>query len=133
MSIKKAAPSDPDIVAEITVKTISEIYPRYYPKGAVDFFLRHHCAENIAADIGAGLVWLCTDKEHMVGTVTVKDNEICRLFVLPEFQGKGYGRELLDFAEKRILGEYDEIVLDASLPAKGLYLQGNRTQRPQNG
>ena len=67
---------------------------------------------------------LCYDaSNHAVGTVTIKKNEICRLFVLPQYQGCGFGREMLDYAEKRILETYDEIVLDASLPAKRIYLK----------
>ena len=55
--------------------------------------------------------------------MSIKENDICRLFVLPEFQGKGYGRELLDFAENEIAKKYEEIMLDASLPAKRIYLK----------
>ena len=58
-----------------------------------------------------------------VGTVSLKDNDICRLFVLPEFQGNGYGRELIDFAEREIVKNYEETMLDASLPAKRIYLK----------
>ena len=34
----------------------------------------------------------------------------------------GYGRALMDFAEKMISKETDTVVLDASLPAKKIYL-----------
>lgn len=123
MSIIKADISDVNSVMEITRTTISEIYPHYYPCGAVDFFLNHHCLENIQKDIESGLVYLCVDNEQIaVGTVTIKKNEICRLFVLPEYQGNGYGTELLDFAENIFLKGYSEIKLDASLPAKNLYI-----------
>lgn len=27
----------------------------------------------------------------IVGTGSIRGNEICRLFILPEYQGKGYG------------------------------------------
>ena len=55
------------------------------------------------------------------GTVTIRNNEMTRLFVPPEQQGRGYGWTLMDFAEERIAEHYDEIVLDASLSAKGTY------------
>lgn len=122
MSIKQALLSDLSIVKNITEITISEIYPHYYPKGAVEFFLAHHNETNIACDIGQNRVFLCLDgKQNAVGTVTVKENEICRLFVLPQYQRNGYGAELLDFAEKRIACQYSKIKLDASLPAKAIY------------
>ena len=51
----------------------------------------------------------------------VDGNEIKRLFVLPEYQHKGFGRELMDQAEIVIAQDYNEIVLDASFPAKNIY------------
>ena len=99
MSIKQAFLSDLSIVKKITEVTIAEIYPRYYPKGAVDFFLAHHSEKNIRQDIKKDLVFLYFDiSEKPVGTVTIRNNEICRLFVLPSYQGKGYGTELLDYS-----------------------------------
>ncbi len=124
MSIIKADISDFETVKYITTETINSIYPRYYPKGAVDFFLNHHNDDNIKKDIESGIVYLCFDGGNdAVGTVTVKENEIGRLFVLPKYQGKRYGRELILFAEKEISRKYDEIVLHASLPAKAIYLK----------
>ena len=124
MSIRAASERDHDIVREIAHTTINEIYPRYYPSGAVGFFLRHHSDESIAADIADSIVFLCCDAEMIpVGTVTIRENEICRLFVLPGEQGRGYGKELIEFAENKIAEDYDEIVIDASLSAKAIYLK----------
>ena len=76
MSIKQAVLSDLSIVKKISEVTISEIYPHYYPKGAVDFFLTHHSEANILSDIRLNRVFLCLDtKQNVVGTVTIKTNE----------------------------------------------------------
>ena len=124
MSIKQAYKDDLQVVKYITIETINQIYPHYYPKGAVEFFVEHHNDINIINDIDAGKVFLCVNEEgQTIGTVSLKDNDICRLFVLPEYQGKGYGRELLDFAENEIAKKYEEIMIDASLPAKCIYLK----------
>lgn len=133
MSVRKAGVSDLQIIANITETTISEIYPHYYPKGAVVFFLNHHREENILRDIEHGLVFICVNsRQEVTGTVTVKDNEILRLFVLPQFQGKGYGRELLTFAENAIFENYDEAVIDSSLPAKRIYLDRGYKETESN-
>lgn len=124
MSIKNAVLSDLDIVKKISDETISEIYPHYYPEGAVGFFLSHHSESNIINDIKLGSVFLCSGADgNIVGTVTIKDNEICRLFVLPKYQGNGYGSEMLDYAENIISQTHSEIRLDASLPAKSIYIR----------
>ncbi len=123
MKIIQAAADDFETVRRITQETIRAVYPRYYPFGAVEFFCRHHSDENIQADIASGKVYLLCDDETVVGTVTVSGNGINRLFVLPQFQRRGCGRALLDFAEQKILTRYDTIRIDASLPAKQIYLK----------
>lgn len=82
MSIKQAVVSDLSTVKKISAITISEIYPHYYPKEAVDFFLVHHSEDNIMKDIERNRVFLCLDgSRNAVGTITIKKNEISRLFV----------------------------------------------------
>ncbi len=123
MQIVKATQEQIELVKEITHKTINEVYPHYYPGGVVAFFLAHHKTENIKKDIDAGIVYLMMDGERGIGTVTLHGNEICRLFVLPECQHQGLGRQLLDFAEEMIGEKYSEILIDSSLPAKNVYLR----------
>ena len=121
MIIRQAEQSDLKTVRYITQVTIWSVYPKYYPAGAVQFFSGHHSDEKIAADIDKGIVYLLIDDNKAAGTVTLHGNNICRLFVLPEHQKKGYGKALLTFAEKKIDEEYDDAILDASLPAKAIY------------
>lgn len=121
MNIVKAQSENFEIVKLIAHKTISEIYSHYYARGVVDFFLAHHNDENIEKDISAENVFLIMDGKDTIGTITIKENEVCRLFVLPKHQGKGAGKQLLDFAEEIISDKYKEIYLDSSLPAKNIY------------
>lgn len=124
MPVCPAQLKDAYIIHAITQETISAIYPRYYPKGAVDFFLQHHNPMAIEKDIKNGCVFLAeNEEEKAVGTVTIRENEILRLFVLPEYQGMGYGKMLLDFAEEKVARQFDTVIVDASLPAKSLYLK----------
>lgn len=123
MNIRQAAKEDLNFIANITQDTIKIIYPRYYPIGAVDFFISHHNIENIADDITSNNVFILTEGKLSVGTVTVKGIEICRLFVLPQYQGRGYGKALIEHAEKIISSKSKKIRLDASLLAKEIYLK----------
>ena len=121
--ILKAAEKDLDMVVNITHTTISGIYSRYYAMGVVDFFLKHHNRQNILADIENGIVWMLEADNCLVGTVTVKENAVNRLFVLPEYQSRGFGSQLMDFAEKKIAESFDRIYIDSSLAAKEMYLK----------
>ncbi len=121
--IRKADVKENDIITELVRETIEAVYPKYYPAGAVRFFLDHHKPEKILADITAGKVYVIEHGGVIKGTVTIDGNEIARLFVSPPEQGKGYGRQLLDFAENMIFGYSETIRLDSSLPAKDIYIK----------
>ena len=126
--IKQAELKQLELVKFITLKTIIDIYPHYYPKGAVDFFIEHNNENHISKDIESGQVYIVFDEQDdAVGTVTIHKNEICRLFVLPQYQKRGFGSQLLNFSENMILKQYNTIVLDASLPAKSIYLKRRYT------
>ena len=67
-----------------------------------------------------GCFWCLFDNSVLIGTVAIReitaDNrtvELKRMFVLPEYQGKGYGRLLLkhaiDYAKKQ---QYSKMCLD---------------------
>ena len=121
MEICPAALAQVGIVRQIAAATIAEQYPHYYPPGAVAYFLAHHGEEQIAQDVAHHCVLLGLEAGRPVGTVTIRGREICRLFVLPTHQGRGYGARLLDAAEGRVAARHGEIWLDASLSARLLY------------
>ena len=129
MNIRIAEEKDFNTVKDITQDTIKSAYPKYYPQGAVIFFSEYHSDEKIIRDIRAGNVYLLISEEDIpAGTVTISDNEIDRLFVLPSFQHRGYGKALLDMAEEKIYSSYDVIKLFASLQAKNMYLKRGYTE-----
>lgn len=120
-NIRQAKPEDGERIQCMIYRTIFHIYPKYYPRGAVEFFLNHHSAEKIVADIDVNAVFVCECDGTIAGTVTVIQNEILRLFVLPDCQGRGMGSALLEFAEQQIGAHYNRVRLEASLTAREMY------------
>lgn len=121
MEYIKAAKENIDIVLEIVQNTVRTIYPKYYPKEVVDFFCELHNTENIAKDIENGNVGILLVDNQIIGTGSCEGNHITRVYVLPQFQKKGYGSFIMQCLEDEISEKYDTVMLDASLPASHLY------------
>lgn len=127
MKLIKATLADFDTVKNIVHTTIKEIYPHYYPIGVVEFFLNHHSDENIRNGLETETVLLIDVDGIIVGTGSVHENEIGRLFVLPPFQGLSYGTLLMNELEDIISKEHSKIVLHSSLPAYNIYIKRGYT------
>lgn len=117
-----AATSDmADIIYNVLHTTIKTVYPKYYPKEVVDFFCGHHSKEHILEGIASGNMGVLTDGNTVVGTGCYDGSHITGVYVLPDYQKKGYGSRIMDHLEEKIAEGYEAAVLDASLSAVFLY------------
>jgi GNAT superfamily N-acetyltransferase len=123
MNIRSAGRDDFKIIQNIVHITVKSIYPKYYPSEVVDFFLEHHNTENIMKDIINSSVYILLEDNKAVGTGTKDGRYIGRVYVLPEYQGKGYGAALMNYLENEILKEASSSYLEASLPSYSFYLK----------
>ena len=98
MEFKLAKKCDAEKVYALVQETIKVVYPKYYLKEIVDMFCEFHSRENIIKDIEAGNTYILMENEEIIGTGTKNGNHITRVYVLPEYQKKGYGKILLDYA-----------------------------------
>lgn len=108
-------------VYEIVQHTIKTVYPKYYPSEVVEFFCNHHGIDSIRNDIENGYVSVFKVDGKIVATGCFIDNHITRVYVLPEYQKRGYGTFIVKNIEANIGVDYDKAYLDASLPAARLY------------
>ena len=113
----------PKQVTAVVRETIQKVYPHYYPPGAVQFFLDLHSAARIKEVLICEEIYLALVQGNIIGTGSIRKNEICRLFILPEYQGKGYGSRLMDLLEARIFENDPKVHVDASFPAESMYLK----------
>lgn len=114
---RKATLGDAERVCYVVQHTKAEIFPKFYTKAVVDFFGRLHSLDNIINDIEQGGISVLIKDGEIIGTGSRADNHITRVYVLPEFQGQGYGSYIMDELEKEIFAKYNFCELDASLPA----------------
>lgn len=101
MEIKQATKKDIDIINSIVENTINEIYPKYLSDAIIKFFLELHSRENILKDIKNNNVWVFQFHGISFATATCINNIVKRLFVLPEFEGNGYGSAIMSFFEEK--------------------------------
>ncbi len=120
MQLKRA--ECPAKVAEIAAKTIKAVYPRYYPSGAVQFFLDLHNEQQIKEALSREDIYFAVVEGEIVGTGSIRGNEIRRLFILPKYQSKGYGSRLMDCLEDVVFKQFQTVHIDASFPAERMYL-----------
>ena len=118
---RKAVAREAQIVYNIVQGTKTEIYPHFYTQAVVDFFGRLHSIDNIEKDIKDSRIDILSVDGKIIGTGSRTDNHITRVYVLPEYEGKGYGSVIMEHLESDIFSEHEECVLDASLPATMFY------------
>lgn len=121
MEYRLANFKDAKDIYEIVQATIKRIYPKYYLPEIVDMFCEFHNKENISEDIKNGNTYILLDNNKIIGTGTIKENHITRVYVLPDFQGKGFGTYIMAQLEAEIGKQYHKAEIDASLPACKLY------------
>lgn len=122
IKITKATTQQIELVYEIVQTTINSVYPHFYPKGVVKYFSEYHQIDKILMDIQDGNTYLINKNNNYAGTITIVKNKLHRFFVVPDFQKQGLGSKLLNFAEKTIFRNFNEVITDTSIPAKKFYL-----------
>lgn len=121
MIYELATYKDIQTVYDIVQHTIKTIYPKYYPVEVVDFFCEYHSIDAIKRDIEKGYVSVLKIAGNIVATGCFVDNHITRVYVLLEYQKKGYGTFIIKNIEAKISEKYDKAYLNASLLAAALY------------
>ena len=117
LQYRKADLCEAERICYIVQHTKAVIFPDYYTQAVVDFFGRLHSLDNIKSDISQGRINVLVKDDEIIGTGSHTDNHITRVYVLPEYQGQGFGTIIINELEKDIFEIHDFCELDASLPA----------------
>ena len=130
LTVSPATPGMETDVERVIHAAVRSVYPKYYPAEVVDYFLRLHSREHIAALIASGAVKVLCCSDNVIGTGCCSEGHISAVYVHPDFQGRGFGTRLMDVLEREALGTSSAAVLEASLPAVMMYeRRGYRTTR----
>jgi N-acetylglutamate synthase-like GNAT family acetyltransferase len=120
--IRRFRRSDLVAVKELIYSTIDICYSADYTKEAVQYFKQYHCDKNILKGAAKGCTIVLEKNNRIIGTGTIIDNHIMRVFVNPKFQKRGLGKLIMNKLEdKAIYSGVNKVKLDASLPSKTFY------------
>jgi len=109
-------------VKSLIDRTIEVSYRDAYPNEAIDFFKEYHSEEHILDDAEEGYSIVVVSNGRIVGTGTLLDTNIRRVFVDPSEQRRGIGKKIMGDQESRANKTGAEIVdLASSLTSKEFY------------
>lgn len=116
-------------VTEKNIQKAAEIHSISWKESHKEFcsidFIEKHTVENqikyLYNEINLGKDIFMMIENYPVGIVSIKDNLIENLYIIPSEQGKGYGTKLLLFAVSKCKGEPTLWILDNNKRAYKLY------------
>ena len=123
MRLVRAKRGDVLEISDCRKESILNVNSDSYTEDAISEFIEDNKEEQILEDISSINVYCLKKRGKVVGTISFYENKIDGLYVRPGYSGKGYGRRLLRFAEKKILKKYDNILLYSTLNSESFYVR----------
>lgn len=122
--------SDIEALQQLIYQAIDEAYTGVYGPKAIQYFKDYHSSSQILADVRQGQTVVLDLNEEIVGTGTICEQNIRRVFISPAFQCRSFGRMVMETLEKKALSMgLHHLNLDASLPSQPFYQHlGYRTR-----
>jgi len=99
MNIPKIRPftdSDIDALQQLIYQTIDDAYTGVYGPKAIQYFKNYHSSSQILTDARQGQTMVLDLNEAIVGTGTIWEQNIRRVFISPAFQGRSFGRMVMN-------------------------------------
>ncbi|MCK4486491.1 MAG: GNAT family N-acetyltransferase [Desulfobacterales bacterium] len=122
VSIRKFTEADLDAVRDLVYGTIDACYVDVYPEEALHFFKDFHAPEKILRDANKGFTLVLEQRDRIIGTGTIIDDHVYRVFVTPGLHKRGYGKLIMSKLEEKACSDgFNAVMLDSSLVSKRFY------------
>lgn len=107
--------SEIKVVFELVKNTLQISYHNVYPVEAINYFEEYHSFEHMLKDSVNGYTVVAVFNNNIVGTGTLVDNNIRRVFIRQEYQKRGVGKIIARELEKKAINNmHGRISLSAS-------------------
>jgi N-acetylglutamate synthase-like GNAT family acetyltransferase len=116
INIRQAEETDLQKIYELVSNTIEISYKDIYPVEAIRAFKNYHSRESILDDISKGYTLVIEQGDNLIGTGTLLDTNVRRVFIYPTLQQRGLGKIIaLELEKKARTGGLSTIDLSASI------------------
>jgi putative acetyltransferase len=103
IQIREFTSEDLDMVVGLIHHVVDFSYTDVYPAGALELYREFHSRENILNDAKNGYCVIAENAGRIVGTGTLLDDGIRRVYIDPTYQNSGIGKQVYNALEKRAL------------------------------
>ena len=101
MKIRKARVVDIPPISKLILNTIQELNAKDYRKRKLEIEKKQHTIGELKKEIKEKPFFILIDKDKIVGVIKLdlKENRLDRLFLNPQYIGKGFGKKLIIYVE----------------------------------
>lgn len=121
MKIQQVGEEQIPVAAKIHALSWKESHQSFCSKEFIEIHTIEHQMQYLKSEMQKGKELYVLQDIRPIGIVSIMDNFIENLYILPKEQAKGYGSKLLQFAEGKCKGEAKLTVLDCNEKAIRLY------------
>ncbi len=122
MLIRRFRVSDAFEVSSVIRRAVMERDNRNYTLEQLYSIANHYSSENMCSKLDKKFVLVCIDKGKIVGTATLRGDEVMAVFIEPNYQGRGMGIKLMELLESEsVKGGLSRVWLVAVLSAVSFY------------
>lgn len=99
--IRRFKLGDEKEVSNLISNCLNKNFSKYYSKETMDYFKTWYTKEKIIKYAKDFDFYVIEENNMVIGSGALNKNEIKTFFIDSKFQGKGYGKKLLSFLEKK--------------------------------
>ncbi|UCD08227.1 MAG: GNAT family N-acetyltransferase [Dehalococcoidales bacterium] len=103
IQIREFHREDLDTIVALIHQVVEISYKDVYPEGALKLYKEFHSRENILHDAENGYCVLAEDNGRIIGTGTLLDDGIRRVYIDPSYQNNGIGKGIYRELENKAL------------------------------
>ena len=125
--IRRFLPGDEETLSKLLRRTLTEVNANFCPAAEIDWLYNRYTPEGVAEIAERGHMYVLEEDETIVGTGTTimtgeDECEIIAAFLLPEYLGRGLGRQLFATLEAdELAANAHRIWLTSSVNALDFY------------